>query len=54
MAILACRKCGGRIIIRKRCRFKDGRVLFNPKGIPIHLDGACGQMLLPFAKRAAA
>jgi hypothetical protein len=28
-------------------RMKDGKVISHGKPIPIHLDGSCGQMLLP-------
>lgn len=50
MAIYACRKCGGRLIFRMCVRTKNGKVIHTGKPIPIHLDGSCGQMLLPVGR----
>lgn len=52
MDVYACRKCGGRLIFRMCFRMKNGKVVCHGKPIPIHLDGSCGQMLLPFLKSA--
>lgn len=49
MKIYSCRVCGGRLIFRMCVRMKNGQVINYGKPIPIHLDGSCGQMFLPFA-----
>ncbi len=55
MTINVCQKCGGRIIFRPRVWHKKaGRIIvpFKAGVFPIHLDGSCGQMLLPLQKSA--
>lgn len=52
MAVRACRKCGQPLIFRMSVKRKDGTVAYYGKPIPIHLNGSCGQLALPFDKSA--
>jgi len=46
-----CSKCGGEIVFRRYFRhWKTGRVYYPQKSraFPIHLSGACGQLVFAF------
>ena len=51
MVIHQCKRCGGRLVFRRLIyHVKAKAMLPPPKGCrawPIHLDGPCGQLLLP-------
>ncbi len=55
MTIQLCQKCGGRIVFRPRVwHVKAKRIVVPIKAqvFPIHLDGPCGQMILPLQESA--